>query len=223
MQYPGELLNINVEATVNFIDAVLGTIASGSDDHLVLIWKIDLASIENEQVSEEVVTPTMELRGHSNFIRALAWSHEMQSLILSGSWDSSIRLWNIASGECLHVITGIYGGISIGNFIILSRKIVGPFIRSFIRSPFSCLFPLLFHPFPKVIRSRSVVHFLFILPILDFVSSWFLSSFLVDHSADVYSIASHPNRPFTFMSCSRDTTGEVNQTTVHLFFGISIL
>ena len=147
MQYPGELLNINVEATVNFIDAVLGTIASGSDDHSVLIWKINLASIENEQVSEEVVTPTKELRGHSNFIRALAWSHEMQSLILSGSWDSSIRLWNIASGECLHVITGTFGGIAIKKFITSSRKIVGPFIRSSILSPFSRLFSLLSRPF----------------------------------------------------------------------------
>lgn len=27
-----------------------------------------------------------------------------------------------------------------------------------------------------------------------------------DHVADVYTVASHPNRPFTYVSCSRDTT-----------------
>ena len=114
-------LNAQIRAITTFIAAALGTIASGSDDNLVLIWKINLANIENEQASEEVVTPCKELRGHSKFIRALAWSHEMEGLILSGSWDCSIRLWNIASGECLHVIRGIFGGIAMEIFIFFEH------------------------------------------------------------------------------------------------------
>jgi hypothetical protein len=30
-----------------------------------------------------------------------------------------------------------------------------------------------------------------------------------DHGADIYGIVAHPERPFTFVSCSRDTTVRV--------------
>lgn len=65
-------------------------------------------------------------------MRALCWNLEHKNILLSGSWDATIRIWDALKGTIITVIT--------------------------------------------------------------------------DHVADVYSICSHAARPFTFISCSRDTT-----------------
>lgn len=45
----------------------------------------------------------LELAGHQNYIRSLAWNHEIPGMLLSGSWDASIRIWDIGLKTCLHI------------------------------------------------------------------------------------------------------------------------
>ena len=79
-----------------------------------------------------VFGPARVLKGHESNVRALQWNYELRNIILSGSWDATIRVWDVLGGVCL-------------------QKVVA-------------------------------------------------------HVADVYALAGHPDRPFSFLSVSRDTT-----------------
>lgn len=129
-----------------------GVLATGSDDHSVIVWDLNTpnkgATASIAASSPVTISPKQRLSGHTNYVRALCWSHEIPCLLLSGSWDCSIRLWDSIRGTCLSVIR--------------------------------------------------------------------------DHTADVYSIVSHPSRPFAFLSCSRDTTlrvWELGGNSMGLFRG----
>lgn len=116
-----------------------GYLATSSDDNSVMVWEVNLdrsvAALSKSCSGAETVTPTKRLLGHTQYARALSWNYEHRNLLLTGSWDSSIRLWDALSGSCLLIVN--------------------------------------------------------------------------DHIADVYAIASHPERPFTYISVSRDTTVRV--------------
>ena len=71
----------------------------------MLIWRVNLDA-DKKDPPMAPVAPTRQLLGHTSNIRALTWSHEVRALVLSGSWDSSIRLWDCHTGVCLHVVTG---------------------------------------------------------------------------------------------------------------------
>jgi WD40 repeat protein len=44
------------------------------------------------------------LSGHSAPVRGLTWNHEIAYLLVSGSWDSSIRVWDVRDGACVYVV-----------------------------------------------------------------------------------------------------------------------
>ncbi|KAF7972844.1 hypothetical protein HWV62_439 [Athelia sp. TMB] len=70
-------------------------VASGlTGDHSVLLY--------NPYSSSPVDT---SLRGHIDRIETVAFSPDSKTL-LSGSQDCSLRLWNVATGQYLHVMTG---------------------------------------------------------------------------------------------------------------------
>ena len=48
---------------------------------------------------------TMTLVGHKEPIRGLCWNYEIPYILLSGSWDSTIKIWDIRSGKCLETLT----------------------------------------------------------------------------------------------------------------------
>ena len=108
---------------------VPGLLASGSDDKKVLVWEV---AIPKKSESPKKVNFLRQLVGHKSNIRALSWNHKQRQILISGSWDATIRIWNVVSASCLQVI--------------------------------------------------------------------------YDHVADVYTITSHPARPFCYVSCSRDST-----------------
>lgn len=115
---------------------VPGLLATGSDDTAILLWQVDVdIELKPSEMYPIPKTPKSKFLGHKSYVRALSWSYEHKDLLLSGSWDASIRLWDTNSGICLCVVN--------------------------------------------------------------------------DHVADVYSLTSHPDRPFTYISSSRDTTVRV--------------
>lgn len=86
---------------------VPGQLASSSDDMSVNIWDVTLdrsISVLSKPETTQTISPTRRLTGHTQFVRALSWNYELKHLLLSGSWDSSIRLWNTQTGACLMVI-----------------------------------------------------------------------------------------------------------------------
>ena len=46
---------------------------------------------------------TVRLEGHTDAVSALVVCH---GRIVSGSWDGSMRVWDVESGDCLQVLEG---------------------------------------------------------------------------------------------------------------------
>lgn len=61
-------------------------LAAGSDDGTIQIWNFE----KNR---------SRRLTGHKDGVLALAFSREDESILASGSYDKSVRLWNVANGK----------------------------------------------------------------------------------------------------------------------------
>lgn len=84
-----------------------GTIATGSDDASILLWEVNFDQLPSDAVAQKVVAPSKSLLGHRSNIRALSWNYENKSILLSGSWDASIRIWEVERGVCLSVLSAV--------------------------------------------------------------------------------------------------------------------
>jgi hypothetical protein len=82
-----------------------GVLGSTSDDWDARIWHIDPTTHTNALVSKqnEKALSCVVLKGHSNNVRALSFNSEIGELCITGSWDSTVRAWNINTGECLEI------------------------------------------------------------------------------------------------------------------------
>ena len=89
------------------------TVATGGYDKLIMIWdpdKVTAVDIDRriEGVKDEKVN-YVRLAGHDGAVRSIAFSPTGQ-LLLSGSEDHTLRVWDVAAGEALKSLRG-HGGI----------------------------------------------------------------------------------------------------------------
>ena len=63
------------------------------------------------QVESEACSAVLE--GHTSSVRGLCWNFEIPYLLASGSWDATLRLWDVRSGKCVETVmdhgADIYG------------------------------------------------------------------------------------------------------------------
>lgn len=76
-------------------------IISGGRDNKLLLWKLYDEPNEDSMAGE----PYISLTGHNHFVSDLSLSPDC-SFVLSSSWDKSMRLWSLKSGQCVRKFFG---------------------------------------------------------------------------------------------------------------------
>ena len=74
-----------------------GTLASGSDDGSIIVWCLGAGALPrpNPGGACRTLSPSAILKGHTSNVRPLHWNSEIPWLLLSGSWDGTVRAWDI--------------------------------------------------------------------------------------------------------------------------------
>ncbi|CAL1693992.1 unnamed protein product [Somion occarium] len=79
-----------------------GLLASCSDDHTARIW-----SMHDLLIPDAPAMPAKVLEGHEGTVSSVMWQpktpEEEHALLATASFDTTCRLWDTATGECLHV------------------------------------------------------------------------------------------------------------------------
>lgn len=71
-------------------------VATSSRDRTAMIWKINPDNVGED---EKYGVPVRSFRGHNHFVSDVTFSEDA-SYILTGSWDATLRLWEVDSGVC---------------------------------------------------------------------------------------------------------------------------
>lgn len=90
-----------------------GTLASGSDDTSVIVWRLPPKSLPRSEPAGAAlkICPSAILTGHTSNVRPIHWNSEVPWLLLSGSWDGTVRAWDIRkAGGWLHAGRGASRG-----------------------------------------------------------------------------------------------------------------
>jgi F-box and WD-40 domain protein CDC4 len=77
---------------------------TGSRDTTLRVWslpELDTTWFPSDGTDNPYLIHT--LRGHTNSVRAIA-GHE--NILVSGSYDTSVRIWNLETGDCIHTCNG---------------------------------------------------------------------------------------------------------------------
>ena len=74
---------------------------SGSRDKTIISWNLNADNL----APEEVGVPKRSLQGHSHFVQDLVLSSD-GAFALSCSWDRTLRLWNLATGQTTNTFVG---------------------------------------------------------------------------------------------------------------------
>jgi len=71
------------------------TVISSSRDRSIVVWNVDSSSNDIGQIGR----PVRALTGHNHFVSDVVISSDGM-FALSGSWDKSLRLWDLGTGQC---------------------------------------------------------------------------------------------------------------------------
>merc|ERR1712048_930003 len=74
---------------------------SCSRDKTLIVWEID----DEGGDSQEIGIPKKVLTGHNHFVSDVVMSSDGQ-FALSGSWDKTLRLWDLSAGKTTRQFTG---------------------------------------------------------------------------------------------------------------------
>jgi len=72
------------------------TLVSASRDKSMIVWRINE---DRDGKEDEYGSMLRRLKGHSHFVQDVAISSD-GNYALSGSWDNTLRVWNLNNGEC---------------------------------------------------------------------------------------------------------------------------
>mmetsp|Transcript_67325 Transcript_67325/g.208276 ORF Transcript_67325/g.208276 Transcript_67325/m.208276 type:complete len:319 (+) Transcript_67325:3-959(+) len=91
-------------------------IVSSSRDKSIMVWDL-------KRGEDNYGVPKRRLTGHSHFVSDVVISSDGQ-FALSGSWDKTLRLWDINSGECVRRFVDHTGDVLSVAFSTDNRQIV---------------------------------------------------------------------------------------------------
>lgn len=81
---------------VMYSPLVRGRLMSVSDDKTARVWSLGADGKPTDE-------PSVVLAGHTSNVRAMAWHTEIPHVCFTGSWDKTIRTWDVRNGGCLSV------------------------------------------------------------------------------------------------------------------------
>mmetsp|Transcript_27868 Transcript_27868/g.27553 ORF Transcript_27868/g.27553 Transcript_27868/m.27553 type:complete len:330 (+) Transcript_27868:35-1024(+) len=79
-------------------------LVSASRDRSLLIWNVDLSQ-EQGYIQTVTANPHRSLKGHSHFISDVVLSSD-NNFALTGSWDTTMRLWDLRAGRTTYRFVG---------------------------------------------------------------------------------------------------------------------
>merc|ERR1711982_193657 len=98
-------------------------IVSGSRDKTIIVWKLLSRRSFEEERDESYGYAEKALKGHSHFVEDVVISSDGQ-FALSGSWDGTLRLWEINSGRTTRRFVGHTKDVLSVAFSVDNRQIV---------------------------------------------------------------------------------------------------
>ena len=77
-------------------------LATSSGDRTIRLWKLRLP-VQSGGPAAPTLAYVSALKGHTSWVRTLCFTPD-GSQIVSGSDDRSVRVWDVASGQCRHTL-----------------------------------------------------------------------------------------------------------------------
>jgi WD40 repeat protein len=76
-------------------------------DKTIMVWKIDpsIAVAHDTEAEPRVGVAKQSLRGHNHYVQDVVLSLDGK-YCLSGSWDATLRLWELESGTTTRIFAG---------------------------------------------------------------------------------------------------------------------